>query len=73
MERALLVWLERADDGMQHATIMKQHEVLFLPVVWVYQLTHISNERVSSRRRERNTRSAQWQDAASCTAGRAPL
>jgi hypothetical protein len=38
MERAHLVRLERTNDGMQHATIMEQHEVLFLPVMRVHQL-----------------------------------
>ena len=71
MERAHLVWLERADGGMQHSAVMEQYEVLFLPIMWVYQLARISDERISSRR-EKDTRSVQWRDAASCTAGRAP-
>jgi hypothetical protein len=38
MERAHLVRLKRTNDSMQHATIMEQDEVLFLPVVRVHQL-----------------------------------
>ena len=38
MERAHLVRLERTNDGVQHATIVEQDEVLFLPVVRVHQL-----------------------------------
>ena len=38
MEHADLVWLERANDSVQHATIMEQDEILFLPVVRVHQL-----------------------------------
>ena len=38
MERAHLVRLERTDDSVQHATIMEQDEVLFLPIVRVHQL-----------------------------------
>ena len=39
MERAHLVRFERTDDGMEHATVMEQHEILFLPVMWVDQLS----------------------------------
>jgi hypothetical protein len=43
MERAHLVRLERSNDSMQHATIMEQHEVLFLPVMRVHQLATTSS------------------------------
>lgn len=43
-----LIWLERADGGMQHPSVMEQYEVLFLPVMRVYQLALISDERISS-------------------------
>ena len=39
MERAHLIRLKCADDGVQHATVMEQDEVLFPPVVRVYQLS----------------------------------
>ena len=39
MERAHLIRLKRTDNGMQHATIMEQDEVLFLPVVRIHQLS----------------------------------
>ena len=38
MERAHLIRLKRTYNGMQHATIMEQDEVLFLPVVRIHQL-----------------------------------
>ncbi len=38
MERAHLIWHERTNDSVQHATIMEQDEVLFLPVVGIHQL-----------------------------------
>jgi hypothetical protein len=38
MESAHLVRLKRTNDSVQHATIMEQDEVLFLPVVRVHQL-----------------------------------
>ena len=38
MERAYLVRLKRTNDSVQHATIMEQDKVLFLPVVRVHQL-----------------------------------
>jgi len=38
MERAHLVRLKRTNDSVQHATIMEQDEILFLPVVGVHQL-----------------------------------
>ena len=41
MERAHLIRLKCANDGVQHATIMEQNEVLFLPVVWVHQLSAV--------------------------------
>jgi hypothetical protein len=39
MERAHLIRLKRTDNGMQHATIMEQDEILFLPVVRIHQLS----------------------------------
>ena len=38
VEHAHLVRLERTNDGVQHAAIMEQDEVFFLPVVRVHQL-----------------------------------
>ena len=38
MEHAHLVRLKCANDSVQHATIMEQDKVLFLPVVRVHQL-----------------------------------
>jgi len=38
MERAHLVRLKRANDSVQHTTIVEQDEVLFLPVVRIHQL-----------------------------------
>ena len=38
MERAYLVRLKRANDSMQHTTIMEQDKVLFLPIVRIHQL-----------------------------------
>ena len=43
MERADLIRLERTNDGVQHATIMEQDEVLFPPVVRVHQLKRNEN------------------------------
>ena len=38
MERAYLVRLKRANDSMEHTTIMEQDKVLFLPIVRIHQL-----------------------------------
>ena len=38
MEHTKLVGSECADDRMQHATVMEEHEVLLMPVVRVHQL-----------------------------------
>ena len=38
MERAYLVRLKRANNSMQHTTIMEQDKVLFLPIVRIHQL-----------------------------------
>jgi len=38
MERAYLVRLKRANDSVQHTSIVEQDEVLFLPVVRIHQL-----------------------------------
>jgi hypothetical protein len=38
MERAHLIRLKRTNDGVQHATVVEQDEVFFLPVVRVHQL-----------------------------------
>ena len=38
MERADLIRSERANDRMQHATIMEQDEIFLFPVVRVHQL-----------------------------------
>jgi len=38
MERAYLVRLKRANDSVQHTTIVEQDEVLSLPVVRIHQL-----------------------------------
>ena len=38
MERAHLVRLNRANDSVQHTSIVEQDEVLFLPVVRIHQL-----------------------------------
>ena len=44
MERPPLIWLKCANDSVQHATIVEQDEVLFLPVVWVHQLSAAARE-----------------------------
>lgn len=46
MERAHLVRFERTHDGMQHATIMEQHEVFFLPIMRVHQLPHLISDKI---------------------------
>ena len=38
MKRAHLIGLERANDAMQDAAVVEQHEVLLVPVMWVYEL-----------------------------------
>jgi len=38
MERAHLIRLKRANDGVQHATVVEQDEIFFLPVVRVHKL-----------------------------------
>src|SRR6266404_3050995 len=70
MERAHFVRLERADDGMEHAAIVEQDEVLLLPIVRVHQLDfYLLNY---NYQRWTHVRSARWRDAAFCTAARAP-
>ena len=69
MERAHLILLKRTDNGMQHATIMEQDEVLFLPVVRIHQLSAaevIIEE--GDGNKDKYAHSARWQVAASCTA-----
>ncbi|SRR6266403_134528 len=45
MERAHLIRLiKRADNTVQHATVMEQDEILFLPVVRVHQLNVAAHE-----------------------------
>lgn len=38
MERPYLVRLKRANNSMQHTTIMEQDKVFFLPIVRIHQL-----------------------------------
>jgi hypothetical protein len=38
MESTHLIRLKCANDSVQHATVMEQEEILFLPVVRVHQL-----------------------------------
>ena len=38
MEDAHLIRLKCANDSVQHATVMEQDEIFFLPVVRVHQL-----------------------------------
>jgi hypothetical protein len=38
MERAHLIRLKCTNDGVQHATVVEQDEVIFLPVVRVHEL-----------------------------------
>ena len=51
MERAHLVWLERANDRVQHATIMEQDEVLFFPVVRVHQLEKVGVSKMGQEKK----------------------
>jgi len=53
MERAHLVRLERANDRVQHATIMEQDEVLFFPIVRVHRLEKARREQHGTRNEER--------------------
>ena len=70
MEHAHLVRLKRTNDSVQHATIMEQDEVLFLPVVRVHQLNG-TEQRVLVNKETNGGREhahlERWQDAASCT------
>jgi hypothetical protein len=38
MERAHLIRLERTNNSVQHAPIMEQNKIPFLPIVRVHQL-----------------------------------
>jgi len=48
MERAHLIWLKRTNNSVQHAPIMEQNEIPFLPIVRVHQLNEMKN--VAARR-----------------------
>ena len=69
MERAHLIGLKRTNDSVQHATIMEQDVVLFLPVVRVHQQYQVNREMKGGGGLHAHL--GRWQDAASYIADRA--